>query len=227
MKRVVECLVRVALLALIWCVFWLAADARLSSVMNLSVIVVGVLSTYPLVWLGRTILDRRQTIGHAVWTTTFVHCALGLTLGVPIVRAVTTHRDWPGWALPVPSGIGFALVIATGAASLLIVLNLALKGLGAPFFIALSRKLTADWFYAWTRNPMALAGLAFFLSLGIWFQSALFVLWVLILFAPAVLFFISVYEERELEIRFGDAYRRYRAATPFLWPSLRPHPPPD
>jgi protein-S-isoprenylcysteine O-methyltransferase Ste14 len=102
------------------------------------------------------------------------------------------------------------------------VLNLALKGLGAPFFIALSRRLAADWFYARTRNPMVLAALAFFLALGIWYQSALFLLWVLILFAPALLFFIRVYEERELEIRFGEAYRRYRASTPFLWPSIRP-----
>jgi protein-S-isoprenylcysteine O-methyltransferase Ste14 len=178
--------------------------------------------TFPAVWLGRRIPDRRQTIGHAVWTTTFVHVAVGLTPGVPIVRAVTTRRDWAGWVLPVPSGIGLALVIATGAASLLIVLNLALKGLGAPFFIALSRRLAADWFYARTRNPMVLAALAFFLALGIWYQSALFLLWVLILFAPALLFFIRVYEERELEIRFGEAYRRYRASTPFLWPSIRP-----
>ena len=226
MKHVVEFLVRVALLAFICFIFWLAVEARLSSVMNLSVIVVGVLLTFPLVWLGRKILDRHQTIGGAIWTTTFVHFALGVTLGVSTVRAITTHRDWSGWVLPVPSGIGFALVIVAGAASLLIVVNLALNGLGAPG-IALSRKLAADWFYAWTRNPMVLAGLAFFLSLGVWFQSVLFVLWVLILFAPAVLFFIKLYEERELEIRFGEAYRLYRASTPFLWPSIRPHTPPN
>ena len=222
MKHVGEFLVRVALLALICFVFWSAADARLSSVMNLSVIVVGVLSTFPVVWLGKRILARHPTIGHAVWTTTFVHFALGLTLGVPTVRAITTHRDWTGWVLPVPSGVGFALVIATGAVSLLTVFNLALKGLGAPG-IALSRKLAADWFYAWTRNPMLLAGLAFFLSLGIWFQSALFVLWVLILFAPAVLFFIRVYEERELECRFGTSYLEYKSRTPMLFPRRPKH----
>ena len=98
--------------------------------------------------------------------------------------------------------------------------NLALKGLGAPFAIALSRKLTVDWLYAWTRNPMVLAGLAFFLSLGIWFQSALFVLWVLILFAPALLFFVKVYEERELELRFGSLYLEYKSRTPMLWPRI-------
>ena len=224
MTHAVELLGRVVLLAAICFVFWLAGEARLSSVVNLSVIVVGVLLTVPLVRLGRRILDRHPTVGRTVWTTMLVHFGLGLTLGVPVVRAVTTHRDWPGWILPIPPGIGLALVIVTGGASLLTVLNLALKGLGAPG-IALSRRLAADWLYAWTRNPMLLAGLAFFVSLGIWFRSLLFVLWVLVVFTPAVLFFIRVYEERELEIRFGEAYRMYRAATPFLWPSFRRHTP--
>ena len=96
--------------------------------------------------------------------------------------------------------------------------NLALKGLGAPFAIALSKKLAVDWLYAWTRNPMVLAALAFLLSLGIWFQSALFVLWVLILFAPALLVFVKVYEERELEVRFGASYQEYKSRTPMLFP---------
>ena len=137
---------------------------------------------------------------------------------VPIVRAVITYQDWSDWVLPVPSGIGLALVIITGAAFLLVVVNLALKGFGAPFFIALSQKLAVDWLYAWTRNPMVLAGLAFLLSLGIWFQSALFVLWALILFTPALLFFVKVYEEGELEFRFGASYLEYKSRTPMLFP---------
>jgi protein-S-isoprenylcysteine O-methyltransferase Ste14 len=117
-----------------------------------------------------------------------------------------------------PVEIGLLLVITTGAASLLTVINLALKGLGAPFAIALSRKVAVDWLYAWTRNPMVLAALACLLSLGIWFQSTLFVLWVAVLFAPALLFFVKVYEERELEIRFGASYLEYKSRTPMLFP---------
>jgi protein-S-isoprenylcysteine O-methyltransferase Ste14 len=139
-------------------------------------------------------------------------------LGVPFIRALTTHQDWSGWVLPVPSEVGLLLVIITGVACLLTVVNLAFKGLGAPFFISLSRKLTADWMYAWTRNPMVLATLAWFLSFGIWFQSVLFVLWVLILFAPALLTYVKVYEERELEIRFGASYLQYKSRTPMLSP---------
>jgi protein-S-isoprenylcysteine O-methyltransferase Ste14 len=65
---------------------------------------------------------------------------------------------------------------------------------------------------------MVLAGLSFLLSLGIWFQSLLFVLWGLLLFAPALLFFIKVYEERELEFRFGASYLEYKSKTPMLFP---------
>jgi protein-S-isoprenylcysteine O-methyltransferase Ste14 len=176
------------------------------------------LLTFPLVWLGRKMLDKQPTMSRAIWVTTFVHFGLSFTLGVPFVRAVITYQDWSGWVLPVPSVIGLVLVIITGTAFLLTVVNLALKGFGAPGIIALSRKLAADWLYAWTRNPMLLAGLTFFLSLGIWFQSVLFVLWVLILFAPALLFFVNVYEERELEIRFGASYLEYKSRTPMLFP---------
>jgi protein-S-isoprenylcysteine O-methyltransferase Ste14 len=218
MRQFIEFLIRVALLAFIWFIWWWALNAPLSNVMNLSIIVGGPLLVFPLIWLGRKILDRQPTISNAIWITTFVHIALGFLFGIPIIRGVTTQQDWSVWALPIPSGIGLVLVIITGAACMLAVLNLALKGLGAPFYIALSRKLAVDWTYAWTRNPMVLAALAFLVSLGIWFQSALFVLWVLILFAPALLFFVKVYEERELEIRFGASYLEYKSRTPMLFP---------
>ncbi|MGA7161109.1 MAG: methyltransferase [Bacteroidota bacterium] len=218
MKHAVELLFRVALLVFIW-IFWLwVLDQRLSTMMNLFIIVGGVVLAFPLVWLGRKILDRNPTPRRAVWVTTFVHYTLGILFGVPIVRALVTHQDWPGWTLPIPVEIGSMLVVITGAATLGTVVNLALKGLGAPFAIALSRKLAADWLYGWTRNPMVLAALALLLSLGIWFQSTLFVLWVLILFAPALLVFVKVYEERELEIRFGASYLDYKSRTPMLLP---------
>ncbi len=218
MRHVTEFIFRIALLAFIWIIWLWALSAPLSTLMNLSIIVGGVLLTYPLVWLGKKMLDRHPTMSRVAWITTFVHYALGILFGVPIIRTIITYQDWSGWILPVPTEIGLILVIITGAVVLLTVVNLALKGLGAPFAIALSRKLAADWLYAWTRNPMVLAGLVFFLSLGIWFQSALFVLWILILFAPALLFFVKVYEERELELRFGASYLEYKSKTPMLFP---------
>ena len=218
MKQARELLSRIALLVLIWFVWVGVFNQPLSKIENLSIIVGGVILVFPVVWVGRKVLDKQPTVSRAVWVTTLVHSALGLLFGAPIIRAVTTHQDWSGWVLPVPSEIGLALVVITGTALLLTMVNLALKGFGAPFFIALSRKLAADWLYAWTRNPMVLAALAFLLSLGIWFQSVLFVLWVLILFAPALLVFVKVYEERELEIRFGRSYLEYKSRRPMLFP---------
>jgi protein-S-isoprenylcysteine O-methyltransferase Ste14 len=218
MKYAVELFFRIALLVFTWFIWLWTLDQPLSNIMNLSIIVGCVLLVFPIVWLGRTILDRQPSTGRAVWITTFVHYAVGILFGAAIIRAVITHQDWSGWTIPIPVEIGLLLVIITGVAVLATVVNLALKGLGAPFAIALSRKLAVDWLYAWTRNPMVFAVLAFLLSLGIWFQSALFVLWVLILFAPALLVFVKVYEERELEFRFGASYLKYKSRTPMLFP---------
>jgi len=218
MKHILEAFIRIALFVPILYLWLWVLDQPFSSTVNLSIIVGGVLLAFPVVWLGRKILDKNPTASRAVWITTFVHYSVVILAGVAVVRAIKTHQDWSGWSLPVPTEIGFVLVIITGSAALLTVINLALKGLGAPFAIVLSRKLAADWLYAWTRNPMVLATLVFGLSLGIWFQSVLFVLWVLILLAPALLFIVKVYEERELEIRFGAPYLEYKSKTPMLFP---------
>jgi len=221
MNKIIEFLIRLALLTVIVCLLWWASTAQLSAALNLSLIWGGVWLTYPIVWVGRKILDRDRTASHSAWITTFVHSALVFTFGIPIVRALTTHQDWFGLVLPVPTEIGLTLVVVTGSITLLTVINLALKGFGAPFFIALSKRLAVDWLYARTRNPMVLAALVFGLSLGIWFQSLLFMVWVLFVFAPALLFFVKVYEERELEFRFGASYLEYKSKTPMLFPGRK------
>jgi protein-S-isoprenylcysteine O-methyltransferase Ste14 len=218
MKHILEAFVRITLFVLIIFLWSWVLNQQLSNIMDISIIVGGVLLIFPIAWLGRKMLDKKPTTSHAAWINTFVHYAVVILAGVAVVRAIKTHQDWSGWLLPVPTEIGLLLVIVTGGATLLTVINLALKGLGAPFAVALSRKLAVDWLYAWTRNPMVLASLALGLSLGIWFQSILFVLWVIILFTPALLVIVKVYEERELEIRFGASYLEYKSRTPMLFP---------
>jgi len=215
-----EFLVRAVLLAFVWSIWWWALNTSLSNAMNLSIILGGVLLVFPVVWLGRKILDKKSTVSRSYWVTTFIHYAVGFLLGITVIRAIMTHQDWSGWVLPIPTEISFSLVIVSGVVTTLTVINLAVKGLGAPFAIALSRKLAVNWLYAWTRNPMVLASLALLLSLGIWYQSTLFVAWGLFLVTPALLFFVKVYEERELEIRFGRSYLEYKARTPFLIPRM-------
>jgi protein-S-isoprenylcysteine O-methyltransferase Ste14 len=196
---------------------WVSNHAFLPA-QNLSVIGGCVALVFPVAWIGRRALDRQPTADRASRVTRLVHFAVMTLFGAAIVRAVISRRDWVGWTLPIPQSVGWYLVLVTGAAALLTVANLAWKGLGAPFAIALSQKLSVDWMYAWTRNPMVLATLSWLVAMGIWFQSALFVVWVLLLVSPALLAFVKHYEERELEIRFGAAYRAYRSRTPMLFP---------
>jgi len=218
MRRIVLTTTRVVVFVLTVALWrWLLSRAFGASV-NLLCIVGTLLAIFPTVWIGRRLLDREPTIDRVAWVTTIMHGVLMALFGTAIVKAIQTGSTWPGPAIPVPYGLGLALTCGTGAVLLLTVVNLALRGLGAPFDIALSRRLATDWMYTWTRNPMVLATLACLLSVGLWLQSTLFVVWVLLLAAPAWIVYLKLYEERELEIRFGQSYREYKARTSFLWP---------
>ena len=196
---------------------WVAKSHSTPVVSGL-LVVGSVVLVFPVVWLGRRLLDARHTPEHTAKITAFVHCTLMVLFGAAIIEAVQTGQDWRGWTIPIPAGIGLALLRITGLATVLTVVNLAVRGLGAPFAIALSRRLATDWMYRWTRNPMVLATLACLLSFGVWIRSTLFLVWVLLLVTPAWLVFLKAYEERELWIRFGETYRDYKARTPMLLP---------
>lgn len=213
-----ELLLRAGSFAIVVMIWRWVAGCRPVPIVSGIVVVGPVLLVYPVVRLGRRLLDARPTAERAAVITAFVHVALMILFGAPIIEAVKTGREWPGWTLPIPPGLGLALLWITGLAAALTVANLAVRGLGAPFAIALSRRLATDWMYRWTRNPMVLATLACLLSFGLWIRSILFLAWVLLLMTPAWLVFLKTYEERELEIRFGEPYRHYRARTPMLLP---------
>lgn len=181
------------------------------------------LGALPIVVMGRLVLDDNPTPQRAGWVTALVHYDLMVLLGPALVEAIQVALAVPLWPLPIPEEIGIVLVLAGQAGIILTMVNLALQGQGAPFAIALSRRLAVGWMYAWTRNPMVLWLLFTLVALGIWLQSGLYLLWVLVVFTPAIIMYLLIYEERELEIRFGTAYRDYKATTPMLLPR-RPRP---
>jgi protein-S-isoprenylcysteine O-methyltransferase Ste14 len=123
--------------------------------------------------------------------------------------------------IPLPPYFSIFLLIAVGAFVAATVLNLAIQGLGAPFAVALSRKIARGWLYSRTRNPMVLGCLLFAVVLGLRLQSLHFVLWAAAWLSPAWLILVRVYEERELELRFGQPYLDYKHHTPFLFPRFR------
>jgi protein-S-isoprenylcysteine O-methyltransferase Ste14 len=191
---------------------------RFSQFTSLIIIIGAIVLVFPAVWIGRKAVDVKPTIERFAWITSIVHMLLMILLGVSIIEAIRFFQVEPGIRIPLPVEFGMVLLSLTGVISLLTVVNLALSGLGAPFAIALSKRLANRWMYRWTRNPMVLSTLAMLLSLGMYLQSLHFVLWVVLLVTPALIYFLKVYEERELEIRFGMPYMDYKAKTPFLWP---------
>jgi protein-S-isoprenylcysteine O-methyltransferase Ste14 len=95
-------------------------------------------------------------------------------------------------------------------------------GKGTPHpFAAKTKRLVIAGPYRCVRNPMMwgvgaiLVGLALLLgSVGLWIGFAVFLIYINI--------FLRVYEEPDMERRFGDEYREYRRQVPRWWPRFRP-----
>jgi protein-S-isoprenylcysteine O-methyltransferase Ste14 len=183
-----------------------------------AVIIGSIVLVFPVSWLGRKAIDGRATLQRVAWTTSLVHMALMIFFGAAFIAAIKLFHDRPGPTIPIPTSVGLAFLSVTGVCLTLTVVNLALGGLGAPFAIAPSRRVATSWMYRWTRNPMVLCTLLTLLSAGVYLRSLGFLLWVILLVTPAFVYYLKVFEERELEIRLGQSYVDYRATTAFLWP---------
>ncbi|MFQ6016448.1 MAG: methyltransferase family protein, partial [Anaerolineae bacterium] len=205
--------------------------------------------TYLASWLGRRALRTRSgptpstglrqaqpdCSGQAISTaegmawvqlvTNVVHYAVAIPLATSLILAGKWAVDGRALRLPALGGLtaaaGWVLLVPGAILVVAAVLNLAIKGLGAPWAAKLSARLASDWLYRYTRNPMVLGGFGTMLGLGLVWHSALFFGWALVGWIPALVFFLKTYEEEELAARFGADYLAYRARTPFLLPLPR------
>lgn len=214
-------IVRLAAFAVtIWC--WRSVlTAGLSAAWSIAIMWGGVALVPFTALAGRRLLDRRPQLDRDGWITAAVHYAEMILLGCAAMAAVGFGKEHPLVTIPLRRDISYAVLVVIGVFVTATVLNLAIQGLGAPFAVALSRKIASGWLYSRTRNPMVLATLLFAVALGFWLQSLHVVLWAAAWLAPAWLILVRVYEERELELRFGASYLEYKRRTPFLWPRLR------
>ena len=71
------------------------------------------------------------------------------------------------------------------------------------------------------RNPMSLGGYLFLVAYSIRFPSTYLLFATLIGLIPAHIFYLKTYEEKELELKFGEEYRKYKKETPFLLPKIK------
>lgn len=92
-------------------------------------------------------------------------------------------------------------------------------GKGTPAPKVAAQRLVTQGPYAFTRNPMTLGALLFYLGIGVWMGSGVVILLTMIVFST-LLVYIYQHETLELTERFGQAYMVYKKKTPFLWPRL-------
>ncbi|MFW9854283.1 MAG: methyltransferase family protein [Candidatus Thorarchaeota archaeon] len=216
---IISSIIRFLSLILVFIIWRWFFDQQFDLMTDAFIIIGGVVAVAPISSVGRFILNKYPTAKHTFWLNMTIHFSIMICLGAGIIRAILSAESWKGVIIPFPKEISFILLSISGVFTLLTVVYLALRGLGAPFaLIANSRYLVSDWLYARTRNPMVLAILLFLVSLALFFQSAGFLLWVLTLVVPVWIFFLKVYEEKELEIRFGENYLEYKIHTPLLVP---------
>jgi protein-S-isoprenylcysteine O-methyltransferase Ste14 len=70
--------------------------------------------------------------------------------------------------------------------------------------------------FTWTRNPMYVGGSLALLGIAIGFALD-WVILLLVVSLPLVHYGIILREERYLECKFGDEYRRYKTKVPRYW----------
>ena len=116
----------------------------------------------------------------------------------------------------------------------LIFLGLFIMGLTISSFIKIGKGTLAPWsptkklviagLHGHVRNPMILGVLIVLIGESILFLSVNIFAWVVIFFLLNNIYF-SVYEEPNLEERFGDEYREYKKNVPRWIPMLKPYMP--
>ena len=93
-------------------------------------------------------------------------------------------------------------------------------GRGTPVPIMATQQLITQKPYSYCRNPMALGAILMYLGIATLIGS-ISAVGLVLLGASLLLTYIKLLEEKEMELRFGDAYREYRKRTPFIIPRFR------
>jgi len=150
----------------------------------------------------------------------------GMLVFLVLLPALLT---WTGAALGAPPATApplaaaFVIVVATSLGLSWLAWAALIQwriGRGTPAPMAPTQRLIVKGPYRLSRNPIQFGAILYYLGFGLLFATpgaALFAALIALAGGSAYHRFV---EERELELRFGEEYRRYRARTPFLVPDL-------
>jgi protein-S-isoprenylcysteine O-methyltransferase Ste14 len=192
----------------------LMAGAAGASVAALSLVVLGHVPTRWLLvgpFAFRPATPRTSARPHVLATGVQILVFWGFFLAVvPLVLRFLEHR-W-GVSLTVPPVVDLvgvvALVLASGL-GIWSAVAMSTTGDGTPLPAAMANRLVIAGPYRWVRNPMAVSGIVQGVAVGLVLSSWLVVVYAL-LGSMLWNFAIRPHEELDLELRFGDPYRRYR-----------------
>lgn len=120
--------------------------------------------------------------------------------------------DGSAWGGGVLFALGGALGLTSGAV-------MVVRGRGTPLPSDCPRELVVAGPYRFVRNPMAVAGLAQGVAVGVFLGSPAVIAYAVV-GGPVWHLFVRPWEEADLERRFGDPYRRYRNAVRCWIPRL-------
>lgn len=116
------------------------------------------------------------------------------------------------------------LILMAAGLFVLIMINFAFvrigKGTLAPW--SPTKKLVTTGLYRYVRNPMILGVLTILTGESIAFLSLKILVWTVIFFFIHKIYFV-VYEEKDLEKKFGDEYREYKKNVPRWIPATMPY----
>jgi len=147
------------------------------------------------------------TLGQLVFFWGFFLVVLPLAVTF-LERRWQVWVEFPGFAV----WPGVVILILASALGLSSAFAMSTIGNGTPLPSAMANTLVVVGPYHWVRNPMAVAGIAQGVGVGLMLGSWLVVAYAIV---GSVLWNYAVrpLEEADLEQRFGDQFRRYSAAV--------------
>ncbi len=187
-----------------------------------------VLSLYLVTIIGRRILDKGKGFDYVRHLARFIHpiYAFGL-VGFGFSIVIMAHKSsHPFLFLPelniarlLSLTISRSLFLLTAVVSLPGIAGLASRRVG-PLRL-MTEKFVKGGIRRYLRNPMSLGGYLFLIAYSILFPSTYLLLATLIGLIPAHIFYLKIYEEKELELKFGEEYLKYKKEVPFLLPRIK------
>ncbi len=92
------------------------------------------------------------------------------------------------------------------------------KGSPVPLKDSETRILVITGPYKYCRNPMIFGYILIWVGFGFFFNSYTLLLGFSLLVAALLILFVKIWEEKDLESRFGESYRDYKKKVSFLIP---------